>query len=147
MYLLVCGATFYHSGSILLLRTRCVWQVERNANRDHIGECPLDTRNDEFLPPKLWYDQIWHARELGGISTSNASHANWVNQLQPLYIAGQVFSNCTDTWSCSKDGLQDDNEYPAEKIALLKQLAKIERDTGWKTSSRAAELRKLWGFE
>jgi hypothetical protein len=38
-------------------------------------------------------------------------------------------------------------EHAAEKIALLKHLAKIERETGWKTSSRAADLRKLWGIE
>jgi hypothetical protein len=37
-------------------------------------------------------------------------------------------------------------QYSSEKITLLKHLAKIERETGWKTSDRAAELRKLWGF-
>lgn len=35
-------------------------------------------------------------------------------------------------------------EYAVEKIILLKQLARIERETGWKTSDRAAELRTLW---
>ncbi|KAJ5197137.1 hypothetical protein N7449_007616 [Penicillium cf. viridicatum] len=38
------------------------------------------------------------------------------------------------------------DEHCAEKIILLKHLAKIERETGWKTSDRAAELRSLWGF-
>ncbi|KOC17306.1 hypothetical protein AFLA70_457g000821 [Aspergillus flavus AF70] len=35
---------------------------------------------------------VWHARELMGISISNVLHANWVNQLQPLYIAGTVLA-------------------------------------------------------
>lgn len=39
------------------------------------------------------------------------------------------------------------SEFPAEKMALLKHLAKIERETGWKTSDRARELRILWGLE
>lgn len=38
------------------------------------------------------------------------------------------------------------DEFCREKIVLLKHLAKIERETGWKTSDRAAELRSLWGF-
>lgn len=43
-------------------------------------------------------------------------------------------------------GGDDTEEYASEKIALLRQLARIERETGWKTSDRASELRDLWGF-
>lgn len=39
------------------------------------------------------------------------------------------------------------DKFAAEKIALLKHLAVIEQETGWKTSERAARLRHLWGFE
>jgi hypothetical protein len=39
------------------------------------------------------------------------------------------------------------NEFAAEKIALLGHLAKIKRETGWKTSDRAKDLRILWGLE
>jgi hypothetical protein len=46
-----------------------------------------------------------------------------------------------------EDETSGEDEHPAEKIALLKHLAKIERETGWKTSNRAAELRRLWGIE
>jgi hypothetical protein len=35
-------------------------------------------------------------------------------------------------------------EYATEKVLLLKHLATIERETGWKTSDRAADLRALW---
>jgi hypothetical protein len=38
-------------------------------------------------------------------------------------------------------------DFAAEKIALLSHLAKIERETGWKTSERARDLRVLWGLE
>ncbi|KAL2816078.1 fungal-specific transcription factor domain-containing protein [Aspergillus granulosus] len=119
----ICGNTFYHAGCILLLQT------------GHPG----------FSVEDISYElknAVWHARELGGISTSNPSHANWVNQLQPLYIAGTVFASSANGPNLGSD--QD--EYAAEKILLLKQLARIERETGWKTSDRAASLRSLWGL-
>ncbi|OMP83588.1 hypothetical protein BK809_0004969, partial [Diplodia seriata] len=37
-------------------------------------------------------------------------------------------------------------EFAAEKIAILKQLARFEQETGWKTLERAAQLRRMWGF-
>lgn len=77
--------------------------------------------------------------------------ANWVNHLQPLYIAGQVFGNSLggqeSAASPTGDGeFFENEEHASEKIALLKHLAKIERETGWKTSARASELRNLWGI-
>ncbi|RSM09890.1 hypothetical protein CEP52_003887 [Fusarium oligoseptatum] len=119
-----------------------------------------------------WHDPVWHAREHGGISISNPSHANWVNHLQPLYIAGRVFGpsskaprptqhqssgrihapiqgspSSTNESADDEDRMAELAEFPAEKMALLKHLAKIERETGWKTSDRARELRILWGLE
>ncbi|EQB52691.1 PhoD-like phosphatase [Colletotrichum gloeosporioides Cg-14] len=100
-------------------------------------------------------DPIWHARELGGLSISNDSHANWVNHLQPLFIAGRALAN-TSRWGgrlleaqpadTYDDCFGNGEEYALEKLALLKQLARIEKETGWKTSDRSAELRRLWGF-
>uniref|UniRef100_A0A0D2XFK0 Zn(2)-C6 fungal-type domain-containing protein n=1 Tax=Fusarium oxysporum (strain Fo5176) TaxID=660025 RepID=A0A0D2XFK0_FUSOF len=128
---------------------------------------------------------VWHARELGGISTSNPSHANWVNHLQPLYIAGRALAgspkqplaiqpghgSCwsrhlrqTDHGSTESERFEantysvvdtaegwnsptEPEDFAAEKIALLKHLAKIERETGWKTTERAKDLRILWGLE
>ncbi|OJJ65637.1 hypothetical protein ASPBRDRAFT_212020 [Aspergillus brasiliensis CBS 101740] len=145
----ICGNTFYHAGSILLLQSGC-----------------LRRRVDA---PVSVMDPVWHARELGGISVSNISHPNWVNQLQPLYIAGTAFSenhvsSFQDTsgrnqstwvgshlevpWGRPVPPVAADitGKYASEKITLLKQLARIERETGWKTSDRASELRNLWGF-
>lgn len=45
------------------------------------------------------------------------------------------------------DGVSETGDFPAEKMALLKHLAQIERETGWKTSDRARELRILWALE
>ncbi|OAL03229.1 hypothetical protein IQ06DRAFT_334667 [Phaeosphaeriaceae sp. SRC1lsM3a] len=131
----ICGNTFFHAGSILLLQTG---DVRKNGT---------STETDN-----LQYDPVWHAKELGGISTSNASHANWVNHLHPLYIAGKAFGSGSARRQSVSSPLAEDetsgeDERPAEKFALLKHLAKIERETGWKTSSRAAELRRFWGIE
>ncbi|KAE8393526.1 putative Zn(II)2Cys6 transcription factor [Aspergillus alliaceus] len=146
----ICGNTFYHTGSILLLQTGY------HGTRAHVSD-------SETVRLSRYLDPVWHARELGGISASNFSHANWVNQLQPLYVAGTVFADqtvvslCGQTRWASSPGtprsrqaplmtMDDAEEYASEKIALLKQLARIERETGWKTSDRASELRGLWGF-
>ncbi|KAH7187930.1 hypothetical protein DER44DRAFT_816326 [Fusarium oxysporum] len=151
----------------------------------------VDKSEKNPFPTIVFALPVWHARELGGISTSNPSHANWVNHLQPLYIAGRVFGgsskqplaiqpghrSCsvhvsqrprhlrqTDPGSTGSerfgastssvvDRVEDWNspseseDFAAEKIALLKHLAKIERETGWKTSERAKDLRMLWGLE
>ncbi|RMJ14716.1 hypothetical protein CDV36_005614 [Fusarium kuroshium] len=149
----ICGNTFYHAGSILLLQS---------------GLVSATSSNDE----ERVHDPVWHARELGGISISNPSHANWVNHLQPLYIARRVFGpgsksprptqhqsggrmhahvqgspSSTNESVDDEDGMTELAEFPAERMALLKYLAKIERETGWKTSDRARELRILWGLE
>lgn len=42
--------------------------------------------------------------------------------------------------------LDHTEQYPTEKLLLLKHLARIERETGWKTSDRAADLRIFWGL-
>lgn len=81
--------------------------------------------------------------------------ANWVNHLQPLYIAGEVFGSSSSNPENSPSGHESaatpagddaEEEHAAEKIALLKHLGKIERETGWKTSARASQLRTMWGI-
>jgi hypothetical protein len=59
---------------------------------------------------------------------------------------GASTSSVVDTaedWSSSSES----EDFAAKKLALLKHLAKIERETGWKTSERAKDLRMLWGLE
>ncbi|PYI09799.1 hypothetical protein BO78DRAFT_22899 [Aspergillus sclerotiicarbonarius CBS 121057] len=139
----ICGNTFYHTGCILLLQT---------------GVLPVATGGTALF--KETKSAIWHARELTGISMSNPSHANWVNQLQPLFIAGTAFaSSALETWEpeenmplarssgATPNVAEVEDLYAAEKILLLKHLTRIERESGWKTSDRAATLRGLWGLE
>uniref|UniRef100_A0A8H7K7F1 Transcription factor domain-containing protein n=1 Tax=Bionectria ochroleuca TaxID=29856 RepID=A0A8H7K7F1_BIOOC len=135
----ICGNTFYHAGSILLLQSGLV-------NPDPSPEMA------KALSPH------WHAGELGGISISNPSHANWVNHLQPLYIAGTALDAVpkkalsgqwrpVDAGTAEEADDPTDMDFAAEKVALLRHLAKIERETGWKTKERARDLRVLWGLE
>ncbi|KIW68534.1 hypothetical protein PV04_04473 [Phialophora macrospora] len=67
-----CGHTFFHAGCILLL-------TERKYRPDEDNEM---------------CDPLWHAAQLCGISISNTDHANWVNHLHPLFIAGRQFGTC-----------------------------------------------------
>jgi hypothetical protein len=146
----ICGNTFYHCSIILLLK---VLQFRHRTE-------------PSFLHPHS--DPTFHALEIGGISVSNADHANWVNQLQPLYIAGQTFAENPDfppglglaagaqkgtrvdsqpgSWRAAAPE-KNTSKYAAEKFALLKQLQVIQAATGWKTDERARELRHLWGLQ
>jgi hypothetical protein len=84
--------------------------------------------------------------------------ANWVNHLQPLYIAGTALDAVpkkalsgqwrpVDAGTAEEADDPTDMDFAAEKVALLRHLAKIERETGWKTKERARDLRVLWGLE
>ncbi|KAB8204625.1 hypothetical protein BDV34DRAFT_213735 [Aspergillus parasiticus] len=143
----VCGNTSYHAGSILLLQAGLLTTT--------LTMCPLKV------------DPVWHARELMGNihfksteatkMTSRSTSANWVNQLQPLYIAGTVLagsricytqqSGWPYIWSEVRPELSSSN-CPGDQNSrsACSLLARIERETGWKTSDRAADLRKSWGF-
>ncbi|KAL4933017.1 uncharacterized protein BDV17DRAFT_145245 [Aspergillus undulatus] len=158
----ICGNTFYHTGCILLLQT---------------GAVPVGTSQTLLGDMD---NVMWHSRRLAGISMSNSSHANWVNELQPMYIVGTVFAQRDTPPNAAADGSltslpghmsrpfipttrndpvgrrasaegpsaswESEDDYPAEKLLILKHLSRIERETGWKTSDRAAALRSLWGL-
>ena len=71
-----------------------------------------------------------------------------------MYIAGKVLSGTPKQMTCvSADAAEDysntseSEDFAPEKIALLRQLARIERETGWRTSERARDLRVLWDLE
>jgi hypothetical protein len=71
-----------------------------------------------------------------------------------LYIAGRVLGGTPKQTTCVSGNAAEEysnasesEDFAAEKIALLRQLARIERETGWKTSERARDLRVLWGLE
>ncbi|SPO00377.1 related to C6 transcription factor [Cephalotrichum gorgonifer] len=70
---------------------------------------------------------LWHARRIVGISESNGHHGCWTNSLQPLWIAGKLFSS------------------PEEHKVVLELLERIERQSGWATTWRAQDLKEWWG--
>lgn len=69
---------------------------------------------------------LWHARRIVGISRSNSHHGCWTNSLQPLWIAGKLF------------------EGPGERAMVVDVLERIERESGWATRWRIADLREWW---
>lgn len=67
----VCGNTFYHTGSILLLRTG---QVRPGVAEKTYDRVCLFAQHTLLRPYSFTqFNPIWHAKELGGISTSNTS--------------------------------------------------------------------------
>ncbi|KAJ9149336.1 C6 zinc finger domain-containing protein [Pleurostoma richardsiae] len=70
---------------------------------------------------------LWHARRIVGISNSNTHHGCWTNSLQPLWVAGRLFSS------------------PEEHRTILALLERIEQESGWATKWRADDLREWWG--
>ncbi|CAG9945622.1 unnamed protein product [Clonostachys rosea f. rosea IK726] len=157
----ICGNTFYHAGSILLLQSGLVnpdpspemakavihigmlgnWEVSRSAIRPS-KPTPL---------PTLSFG-------LNFLNVDMKFSANWVNHLQPLYIAGTALDAVpkkalsgqwrpVDAGTAEEADDPTDMDFAAEKVALLRHLAKIERETGWKTKERARDLRVLWGLE
>jgi hypothetical protein len=70
----VCGNTFYHTGSILLLQTGNVRHDRTCVDADKVdGYSSGYVVHHVMLTPKSQYDPFWHAKELGGISMSNTS--------------------------------------------------------------------------
>lgn len=105
-----CGNILYHTASLLLLQSGVhpVLVDGRTPNSD---------------------DVHWHANQICSISMSSTTHANWINNVQPLFIAGKFIRE------------------PAAQVALLKHLTAIQNATGWQCKKRAEDLRRLWGWE
>ncbi|KAK9772539.1 hypothetical protein SCAR479_10756 [Seiridium cardinale] len=101
----ISGTQLYHTASLLMLLHR-----------------PLNC-----VPSPKPRSILWHARRIVAISASNSHHGCWTNALQPLWIAGRVFSS------------RDEHKF------ILDLLERIERETGWATRWRADDLREWWG--
>ncbi|PYH93791.1 Zn(II)2Cys6 transcription factor [Aspergillus ellipticus CBS 707.79] len=70
---------------------------------------------------------LWHARRICGISVANPHQGCLNNSIQPLWIAGQLFSHASEH---------------EEIIRLIKS---IEVQTGWGTCWRIRDLEIAWG--
>lgn len=72
---------------------------------------------------------IWHARQICGISTTNEHHGCLNNAIQPLWVAGKLLS------------------HPAEHKAIVDLISRIESITGWDAKWRIRDLKEIWGCD
>ncbi|KAE8151995.1 fungal-specific transcription factor domain-containing protein [Aspergillus avenaceus] len=97
----------YHTACILLLKMQ-----------------PKETR----LPRSASISMLWHARRICGISLANPHQGCLNNAIQPLWIAGRLFS------------------HESEHKEIVKLIRDIEADTGWGTCWRIRDLDIAWGY-
>ncbi|RAH43718.1 C6 transcription factor [Aspergillus brunneoviolaceus CBS 621.78] len=70
---------------------------------------------------------LWHARRICGISLANPHQGCLNNSIQPLWIAGQLFS------------------HRSEHKEIINLIRGIEAETGWGTCWRIRDLESAWG--
>lgn len=71
---------------------------------------------------------LWHAKQICGISLTNPHHGCLNNAIQPLWVAGRMFS------------------HNSEHSAIVKLIRSIEAMTGWGTCWRISDLEHTWGY-
>ncbi|KAL6818442.1 putative C6 transcription factor [Trichoderma sp. SZMC 28013] len=74
------------------------------------------------------WSALWHARHICGVSLTNSHAGSLVNAIQPLFLAGRLFT------------------HPKEHLTIGKLLKFIEDTTGWGTLWRLADLEQVWGY-
>ncbi|KAL5332977.1 fungal-specific transcription factor domain-containing protein [Aspergillus crustosus] len=80
------------------------------------------------LPRSPTLSLLWHARRICGISLSNKHQGCLNNAIQPLWIAGRLFSHAS------------------EHEQIVKIIRDIEAETGWGTCWRIRDLEEAWGY-
>ncbi|CRG83384.1 hypothetical protein PISL3812_00735 [Talaromyces islandicus] len=71
---------------------------------------------------------VWHARRVCGISLANPHHGCLNNAVQPLWLAGRLFS------------------HKAEHDAIISLIQEIEAASGWAACWRINDLKMAWGY-
>ncbi|KAL4789732.1 fungal-specific transcription factor domain-containing protein [Aspergillus venezuelensis] len=80
------------------------------------------------MPRSPTLSLLWHARRICGISTSNKHQGCLNNAIQPLWIAGRLFSHAS------------------EHEQIVKIIRDIEAETGWGACWRIRDLEVAWGY-
>ncbi|KAL3457856.1 fungal-specific transcription factor domain-containing protein [Aspergillus heterothallicus] len=80
------------------------------------------------LPRSPTLSLLWHARRICGISTSNKHQGCLNNAIQPLWIAGRLFSHAS------------------EHEQIVRIIRDIEAETGWGAVWRIRDLEVAWGY-
>ncbi|KAG0652303.1 transcription activator AMTR1 [Hyphodiscus hymeniophilus] len=105
----ISGNQLYHTACIMML------------------EIKPDDRLTQPLMPQ--YSAIWHARRVCGISITNPHSASRINAIQPLYVAGKLFS------------------HRSEHLIIARLVKTVERTTGWGSMWRLKDLERAWGYD
>jgi hypothetical protein len=106
----ISGNQLYHTACILMLEMR-----------------PPELNTTQGLTPES--SPVWHARRICGISCTNPHKGSRVEAIQPLYIAGRLFT------------------HDSERREIARLLRTIGRNTGWGASWRLRDLEAEWGCE
>lgn len=81
------------------------------------------------LRPGSIASALWHARRICGISLANPHQGCLNNAIQPLWIAGRLFSHVS------------------EHAVIINIIRKIEAETGWGACWRIRDLEQAWGYQ
>lgn len=107
----ISGNQLYHTACILMLEMRP----------------PILTPAQAISAPES--SPIWHARRICGISCTNPHKGSRIEAIQPLYIAGRLFTHVS------------------ERMEIARLLRTISRNTGWGAWWRLRDLEAEWGCE
>lgn len=81
------------------------------------------------LRPAPAVSALWHARRICGISLANPHQGCLNNAIQPLWIAGRLFSHVS------------------EHTIIVDIIRRIEAETGWGACWRIRDLELAWGYQ
>ncbi|KAJ6043293.1 uncharacterized protein N7446_001489 [Penicillium canescens] len=81
------------------------------------------------LQPAPAISALWHARRICGISLANPHQGCLNNAIQPLWIAGRLFSHVS------------------EHVIIIDLIRHIEAETGWGACWRIRDLELAWGYQ
>ncbi|KIW97850.1 uncharacterized protein Z519_01434 [Cladophialophora bantiana CBS 173.52] len=89
----------------------------------------LEIMNNETLDKgKIIHSSLWHARRVVGISLTNPHPGCINNAIQPLHVAGKLFTHFE------------------EHSIIVKLIDSIEARTGWGSRWRIKDLEATWGY-
>lgn len=116
------GAVFAHYAAISsnqLYHTACIIMLE-------MQQQPWEPL--AHIAASAVHNALWHARRVVGISLCNPHKGNLNNAIQPLFVAGRLFS------------------HRQEQTIVVQLLNTIESESGWAARWRIKDLETAWGY-
>lgn len=109
-YAAISGTQLYHTACILMIDM-------------HPPTTLPSPGRDDFTTA------LWHARCIVGISLHNQHRGCLNNAIQPLWVAGRMFT------------------HKEEQVIIARLLDTIERSSGWAARWRIRDLESTWGYQ